>query len=377
MGAAGGLDTAMNTALVLIDELDGAFSNASAARRAEIVGRIADLFLFGAADYSGDQINLFDDVFTRLVTGIESSARAALAERLAANAFSPPGITRALAFDDAIQVAAPVLEFSPCIDSRTLAENARSKSQDHLLAMSRRRELNAAVTDVLVVRGNRPVLLTTVRNSGARLSDFGFMTVVERADGDDELAMCVGERRELPRHYLLKLLTKASRTVRTKLELADPLSSEAIRNAVAGAATIVQARTAIVARDYTAARAVIEELQAAGRLAESNVERFAQSGKFEETVVALALLCELPIEQIELAMAGDRPETVIILAKAIGMSWPTVKALLTMRSAGQGHPDHVFEQCLGTFSRLKPATARQVLEFQRRRAASASRQNAG
>jgi hypothetical protein len=31
------------------------------------------------------------------------------------------------------------------------------------------------------------------------------------------------------------------------------------------------------------------------------------------------------------------------------------------------HPNHQLDLCLGTFSRLKQATARQVLEFQRKR----------
>jgi len=359
----------MNASLALIDEINGAFANSTAGRRAEMVRRIADLFVFGSPDFSSDQINLFDDVFTRLVADIETSARAALAERLAENPFAPPGISRALAFDDAIDVAAPVLEFSSRLDGRTLAENARSKSQDHLLAISRRRTLDAIVTDVLVERGSRPVVLSTVRNPGAWLSDFGFMTLVERAQGDDELASCVGARRELPRHYLLKLLTKASEAVRAKLEMADPLSSDAIRNAVAEAAHAVQATPTRISRDYAAARAYVEALRTAGPLGESDVEAFAKAGKFEETAVALALLCHLPVEQIELAMVGDRPETVIILAKAIGLSWPAVKALLAMRSGGRGLSGQELEQCLGTFSRLKPATARQVMEFQRKRAA--------
>ncbi len=362
----------MTASLALIHELDGAFSDSTSERRAEIARRIVDLFEFGAPDFSAEQIDLFDDVFTRLVADIEASTRAALAERLATSRYAPPRVSEILAFDDTVAVAAPVLEFSNRIDSGMLVNNARCKSQDHLLAISRRRSLDAIVTDVLVERGNRPVVLSAARNPGARFSDFGFMTLVERAQGDDELALSVGERRELPRHYLLKLLAKASAAVRAKLELADPLSSDAIRNAVAEATGIIQASTTKALYDYTAARAQVETLRAAGRLGETDVETFAKAGKFEETAIALAVLCELPVEQIELAMAGNRPETILILTKAIGMSWPAVKALLTMYAGGPGLTGVALEQCLGTFSRLKPATARQVMEFQRKRAAGGS-----
>lgn len=366
----------MTVSLALISELDEAFAGSTAERRAEVARRITDLFEFGASGFSADQVDLFDDVFARLVAGIEASARAAVAERLAGNPFAPPRVSRILAFDDAIEVAGPMLERSDRIDSGTLAAAARSKSQDHLLVIARRRSLDAIVTDVLIERGNRPALLSTARNPGARLSDFGFMTLVERALGDDELALSVGGRRELPRHYLLKLLAKASAAVRAKLELSDPLSLDAIRNAVAEAAAAIQAFATKASYDYTAARTEIESLQAAGRLTESELAAFAKAGRFEETAMALAMLCQLPVGQIERAMAGSRPETVIILAKAIGMSWPTVKALLTMPS-GPGLTATALERCLGTYSRLKPETARQVLQFQCRRAsADADRQKA-
>jgi uncharacterized protein (DUF2336 family) len=360
----------MSEALALIEELSGTLAHSSGHRRDAIVERLADMFVFGAPSFSGDQINLFDDVFTRLVAGIEASARATLASRLAASPFSPPAVSRLLAFDDAPDVASPMLEFGTVLDGRTLAENARTKSQAHLLAISRRLSLDAIVTNVLVERGDRAVVLSTAGNPGAKFSDFGFLTLVSRSEGDDELAICVGSRRELPRHYLLKLLTKASDTVRAKLELADPLSSDAIRNAVAEAANMVQAKTTNASYDYAAARAYLEPLHAAGRLGETDVEAFAKTGKFEETTVALAMLCNIPVEQVELAMIGDRPETILILAKAIGLSWPTVKALLGMRSDGRGGiSSYELERCLGTFSRLKLATAKQVMQFQRRRSA--------
>lgn len=358
----------MTEHLALIEELNNAIATGTVRRHAELVRRLSDLFIFGATDYSDDQIALFDDVFARLVATIEVSARAALARRLAKTSLAPPAVSRLLAFDDAIEVAGPMLERSERLDSGTLCENARTKSQRHLLAISKRTHLDEVVTDVLVERGERPVVLSTAENPGALFSEAGYTTLVRRSEGDDELASCVGSRRDLPRHHLLRLLTRASETVRRKLEAADPLRSEAIRAAIAEAVHHVQARTTAESRDYVAACAQIESLRAAGGLDDDAVAAFAASGKFEETTVALAVLCDLPIEVVELAMAGDRPETVLILAKAIGVSWPTVKKILTMRKGGRGTSEHEFDHCLATFSRLKPATARQVMEFQRQRA---------
>src|SRR5262249_56900732 len=116
------------------------------------------------------------------------SARAALAERLAAVPNAPPTAVRTLAFDDAIDVAGPVLKGSERLDNVTLVENASSKSQQHLLAISQRKSLSETVTDVLVERGNREVALSTARNAGAKFSEAGYVRLIKRSEGDDELA---------------------------------------------------------------------------------------------------------------------------------------------------------------------------------------------
>jgi uncharacterized protein (DUF2336 family) len=357
----------MDQQIALLTDLEGALAGSAMERRTEIMRKVADLFVIGSADYSDDQIVLFDDVFTRLVANIETAAREALATRLAATPLAPPKVSHLLACDNAVAVAAPLLEHCERLDRATLLETARGKSQGHMLALSRRRYIDETLTDILVERGNRAVVLSAAGNLGARFSDVGFTILVKRSEGDDELACSVGARRELPRHHLLKLLAKASDTVRRRLEAADPLGAEAIRSAVAEAATLVQAKTRRASRDYAAAEAHVDALQATGQLNEAAIEAFVRDRKVEEVTVALTRLCDMPLESMEMAMLGDRPETVLILAKAVGLSWATVKALLGLRQGRQALSRHELEQCLSTFSRLKPATARQVLAFQRRR----------
>ena len=66
------------------------------------------------------------------------------------------------------------------------------------------------MTDVLVLRGNDAVIQSTVNNPGAEFTERGFSRLVNRAEGDDDLATCVGLRPTIPRHLYLKLLAKAS-----------------------------------------------------------------------------------------------------------------------------------------------------------------------
>jgi uncharacterized protein (DUF2336 family) len=52
-----------------------------------------------------------------------------------------------------------------------LVETARSKSQQHLLAISNRESVPSEVTDILVVRGDSGVVNAVTRNSGASFTN--------------------------------------------------------------------------------------------------------------------------------------------------------------------------------------------------------------
>ena len=119
----------MNAHAQLIQDLDDAIAQGSTERRADALRHVTDLFVFNASDYTNEQVTLFDDVIVRLAAEIETSARALLAEWLAPIANAPRKAIHALAFDDAIEVAHPVLSQSDRLDDDALIRNAQTKSR--------------------------------------------------------------------------------------------------------------------------------------------------------------------------------------------------------------------------------------------------------
>ena len=206
----------------LVDELEGIFASKNISRRAEILRRVTDLFVVGSGRFSEDQVELFDDVMGKLVENVERAARAQFGARLAKLSDAPTKIIRQLAFDDAIEVAGPVLLHSERLDGSALTEAARPKGQEHLLAISGRKVLVESVTDLLVERGDQAVVSSTARNDGARFSDFGTSLLVKKARDDIDLASCVWLRPDIPRQDLMKLFVEASEAVRSQLLKADP-----------------------------------------------------------------------------------------------------------------------------------------------------------
>ena len=200
----------------LIPELELAIAHGSPQRRAEMLLAVTDLFVQGSVQFSNDEIAVFDDVITRMALEIEVSVGSLLAQRLAPIAKAPPKIIRMLASDDEIRVAYPVLVQSELLDEDTLTQLARSKTQAHLQAISQRKSLSEIITDVLVERGNKQVVLSATMNPGAKFSSMGFSRLVKRSSGDDALAACVGSRPDIPRHLFLALLATASELVRSE-----------------------------------------------------------------------------------------------------------------------------------------------------------------
>ncbi|TYL78960.1 DUF2336 domain-containing protein [Bradyrhizobium cytisi] len=357
----------MNLANGLIDQLETTLASPELSKRAELLRHVADLFVFGSGKFTEGQIDLFDEVMSTLLQNIECAARATFGSRLSRLPDAPPRTIRLLAFDDAPEVAAPVLEHSPRLDEVTLAENARTRSQDHLLAIAGRSQLTEPVTDVLVQRGNNDVAVRTAGNGGARFSPQGMSMLVKRARDNGALAMCIWSRPDIPRETLLKLFVHASEMVRCKLEAADPRRAVLIRSAVAEASDELQMTARVGSSGHARAMAEVRSLHSGGILDEARVLGFIGERNFDKTAIALSLMSDLPIGAIERALVRSEPEQILILAKAIGLSWDTTKAILTFQRGSAPEAKARLEQCFASFFRLKPNTAKAALQFYRLR----------
>jgi uncharacterized protein (DUF2336 family) len=351
----------------LIGDLEDVLTGKDASGRAEILRRVTDLFVHGSGNFTVDQIDLFGEVMSRLVGTIGQAARAEFGSRLAVISDAPARVIRTLAFDDAVDVAAPVLAHSVRLEDAVLVENARTKSQGHLLAISGRSILAEAVTDILVKRGNHLVVTGAAANRGARFSSSGMSILVRRAQDNGDLALCVWGRPDIPRHDLVKLFVQASEIVRGRLEVADPRQAVLVRAAVAQASDAIQATARAGSSQHAQALAYVSRLHALGQLDEARLLVFAREGSFDRTAVAFSILCDLPIGAVERVLVQNEPEQLLVFAKAIDLSWETVRAILALQAGRDGVARERLNECLASFFRLRPKTAQTALQFYRQR----------
>jgi uncharacterized protein (DUF2336 family) len=353
-----------------LTELEEAVSRGTAESCLRALWHATDLLIAGR--YSEDQIWTFGGVINRLAEEIELTARIRLANKLAPSNNAPLDVIRKLAFDDSIDVAGPVLQRSERLDARTLIANARCKGQQHLLAISRRKSISDAVTDVLIVRGSPEVVTSVAANGGARFSGFGFLHLLQRSEDDSILAEQVGLRKDIPRHLFQQLISKASDEVKRKLERERPDMGQLIQNVITDVTGTIHAKFGPASKNYFAAKRTVGKLHQYGSLNEDKVFEFAHSLKFNETAVALSLLCGVTVDVVERALVDVNREVILILAKALDLSWTTTMSLLFLGAPNYRITAGELERMKSEFLKLNVETSKRVLTVYRSRKEASS-----
>jgi hypothetical protein len=126
-----------------------------------------------------------------------------------------------------------------------------------------------------------------------------------------------------------------------------------------------QAKRGPPTRGYRYAHELFNSIRAGGGALEPVVQQFARAGRFEETVVALANVCQMPVAPIEQIMTDKNIDNqlVLILAKFAKFSWQTAKAILQLRWADGGLTQEAIDKAHIDFEALKPATAQRIMRF--------------
>jgi hypothetical protein len=352
-----------------LQDLDDAVLRGTAESRMRALRHTTDLLMTGR--YSDDEIWTFGEVIGRLADEIEVATRAQLAKRLAQFDKAPVNIIHKLAFDDSIEVAGPILQESNRLEPYALVANVCTKDQSHMLAITKRKSIDESVTDVLVTRGNQEVVKSVANNDGARFSDFGFLHMIKRAEGDSILAEQLGLRRDIPRHVFQQLIAKASDDVRKRLEHERPTMVDQIQTSVTDVAGELQSKFGPVSRTYFVAKRVVTTQHRQGNLNENSISGYARSHKLDEVTIGLSLLCALPGDVIERAVLDKNREMLLILAKALDFSWATTMSLLFLGAKDHRITAKDLKDTENEYNRLNVETSRSVLKFYQ------SRKNAG
>jgi uncharacterized protein (DUF2336 family) len=345
------------TSTALIADLVGGVKDGS---RAQVLRQVTDLFVSGADRLSEIQIAVFDDVLVPLLGRAEPATLVHLSATLSEIDMAPRETVRQLALHDDAAVAAPVLAKSDRLSEKDLLEIVKTRSQQHLLAVSGRKTLNETLTDALIRRGDVHVSNALARNGGACFSECGYATLVGRAERDESLTEKLGLRWDIPAALLRELLAKATDVVRARFLTAS-------RPALQSKAAAVPAKQISAAPpkpiDYSQARSEIAALNRAGKLNDSMVNRFAVRSEYINVVAALSFMSEVKIEAIEPLIKSDRLYGLIVACKAARLNWSTTRMIIHNRPGCPPVTQQALEQGLEVFESLLLSVAQWTIRF--------------
>ena len=86
-------------------------------------------------------------------------------------------------------------------------------------------------------------------------------------------------------------------------------------------------------RNFGVAEELVKLMKELSELDDAAVYNFAESKKFDEVTVALAVLNDMPVEMTARLMDGPRADLILIPCRSGRLNWPTVESILRNRPA--------------------------------------------
>ena len=206
----------------------------STEKRADLLREITDVFMAAPDRYTSSEMQHFDVILSKVTESVEIALRVEIAEKLADVANAPRNLVRQLANDE-ITVAQPILERSPALSEEDLIKVVRQRTQDHMKAISRRREIPASLSAELVERGDKDVLVVLAGNQGAQFTGDTISKLVEHSRTIADLQAPLTERYDLPPNLLTQMYFFVSSALKREiLKRSDLLDPALIDEAVEG-----------------------------------------------------------------------------------------------------------------------------------------------
>jgi hypothetical protein len=324
----------------------------------EVLKQVTGLFLANAGRLKESQIGAFDGLLVPLIERMDAGTLVPLSEALSATEFAPGETIRRLAFHDDALVAGPVLRNSNRLSEKDLLEIAKTRGQQHLLAISCRKSVNEALTDVLMRRGDVNVSNELAKNAGAKFSECGYATIVGRAERDESLTEKLGLRLDLPAILLREILAKATDLVLARFLTAPRPVAQGKRQGGANAGAVPAKKI-----DYTQAQSEALALNRTGKLNDSTINRFAVRGEYINVVAAISLKTEVKIEAIAPLIESDRLYGLIVACKAARLNWSTTTMIIRNRPDCPPATQREFEQAEVVFEGLLLSLAQWTIRF--------------
>ncbi len=344
----------------------------SSDKRRDLLREITDVFMTTPDRFTSSEMQHFDVIMSRVTEQVETSLRRELAEKLADIPNAPLGLVRQLARDE-ISVAEPVLKRSEALTEEDLLSIVRQRGQEHMRAITKRREVPEKLTAELVARGDEEVLVSLAENRGARMSDDSMEKLVGHARSMKSLQKPMTDRFDLPPKLLTKMYFFVSAALKKEiLKRSDMLDPALIDEAVnANRKEILKTAVRDAQSEVSAAHQFVKEKAAANQINESLLKELMEMKRSTEFLLAFSHVVGIDTSTAQAILKDKTWESLAIASRAANLERATFAKIvfgLQRDSAEQNKALRI----LDLYLKIPQEAAERVMRFWRVRSQSAA-----
>ena len=337
----------------------------STEKRADLLREITDVFMAAPDRYTSTEMQHFDVILTKVTESVEMALRIEISEKLADIPNAPKNLIRQLALDE-IVVAKPILERSPALSEEDMIRVIRQRSQDHMKAISRRREVPETVSAELVERGDKDVLVTLAENQGARFTGDTMTKLVEHSRTINDLQAPLTERYDLPANLLTQMYFFVSSALKREiLRRSDLLDPALIDEAIEGNRTKILKQAVDGAHtEVAAARKFVEEKIKAGLLNETLLKDLVDQRRSTEFLLSFAHYVGVDTSTAQGILQDRTFESLALACRAAGLERSTFAKIVFTLQRGDAEQQKAL-RILDLYLKVPQEAAERVMRFWR------------
>tara|TARA_X000000950_G_scaffold280822_1_gene376268 strand:+ start:13753 stop:14709 length:957 start_codon:yes stop_codon:yes gene_type:complete len=313
---------------------------------------------------------LFDEVVGAVVKDMQASVRAELSEKLAESKSPVNATLRRFAMDDDINVARPILERSTMLSDEDLIEIVTTRTQEHMLAISKRAGVSEKVSGAIVDHGTETVIASLLENHTARIGRDSLEKVADKAQTSTLLQKSFVGREDVPLDLLNELVMVVEKDLRDEImNRFEGVSEAELNAALARSRRLVRQNFGKQSREQKAAEAHIDKLQKIDTLTVGHLHRFLQANEIPHFCESLNRLSGIGYQSALNIYTKRDVDGLAFIMKALDAPLPTF-ATVAAYVAGKENAVNMVKEYAGIYRDVSADAAARALRFWKVRASS-------
>jgi uncharacterized protein (DUF2336 family) len=344
----------------------------SDSRRA-LLREVTDVFAEHEEDSDAAKVAKLDEVLSTVVADFSREVRAELAAKIGPSKVLLGATAEKLAMDD-IDVARPILEQSSALSEAHLLAVISQKTQDHLLAVTRREDISEKISHALVEKGDDRVVVSLLENSTAKIAPKTYETVTELAQNRPVLYAPFVKRTDVPLELLNDVYLEVETNLRREiLKRYDQVSPQELDEALQRSRARILKAYRRPAMEAAKIKARVEEFRRKNELAPPLLVKLLREGEHSRTVFVgvFAALTDVEEGLAEKVVEGGDIDALALLCRAADFE-RAVFVSLAIALVGSGGRMTKVEEFGALYENVPVSAAQRAVRFWKVRSSSAA-----